>query len=86
MNRPLRLLAPLAVLQMAVPAPSHASVMLLAACGGTGAPIPVRIPARDDGSKNLPCCKVCHIAMRKRAGTDSCCQSDGEGEDECDGC
>lgn len=86
MSRLMRLLAPLAVLQMAAPAPAHASVIMVASCGGTGAPIPLRIPAKDDGSQNLPCCKVCHISMRKRATADSCCANAGEGEDESDGC
>lgn len=82
----MRLLAPLAVLQMAMPAPGNASVIMVASCGGTGAPIPLRIPAKDDGSQKLPCCKVCHISMRKRATADSCCENAGEGEDESDGC
>lgn len=86
MSLVLRLLAPLAVLQMALPAPAHASVMMVASCGGSGALIPIRIPARDDGSKNLPCCKICHISMRKRAAVDSCCGDDEEGEDATDGC
>jgi hypothetical protein len=86
MSRLLRLLAPLAVLQMAAPAPSHASVMMVASCGGNGAPIPLRIPTKDDGGKNLPCCKVCHISMRKRSAADSCCANGEEGEDETDGC
>jgi hypothetical protein len=86
MNRLMRLFAPLAVLQMAMPSPGHASVMMVASCGGTGGPIPIRIPAKDDGSKNLPCCKVCHISMRKRTGTDSCCGNGDDGEGEGDGC
>jgi hypothetical protein len=48
---------------MAAPA-AHA--VLVPICG-QGAPI--RLPTRDDG----PACKICHIAMRKRAGGDSCC-------------
>ncbi|MCX7283349.1 MAG: hypothetical protein NTX28_04760 [Novosphingobium sp.] len=81
--RALRLLAPLAVLQMVLPAPANASVIMVAACGGNGGAIPIRLPQRDDGSKNLPCCKVCHIAMRKRALADSdCCNGDEGPEDE----
>lgn len=80
-----RVLAPLAVLQMALPAPAHGSVVMVAACGGTGAPVPLRIPARDDGKGSLPCCKVCHIAMRKRTGADNCCGLDDEDESDCDG-
>lgn len=86
MSRLMRFLAPLAVLQMASPAPSHASVMMVASCGGGGAPIPIRIPAKDDGSENLPCCKICHISMRKRASADSCCDNGDDGEGEGDGC
>lgn len=81
MSRVMRLLAPLAVLQMAMPAPANASVIMVASCGGNGAPVPMRIPAKDDGGKNLPCCKVCHISMRKRATADSCCGNESEGED-----
>ena len=51
MSLVMRLLAPLAVLQMAMPAPAHANVMMVASCGGNGAPIPIRIPARDDGTR-----------------------------------
>lgn len=90
MSLVMRLLAPLAVLQMAMPAPAHANVMMVASCGGNGAPIPIRIPARDDGTRDLPCCKICHISMRKRASADSCCDigdDDGQGnEGEGDGC
>lgn len=86
MSRVMRLLAPLAVMQMAMPAPAHASFMMVASCGGTGVPIPIRIPAKDDGGKNLPCCKICHISMRKRAGADSCCENGDDGEGEGDGC
>ncbi|TWH88215.1 hypothetical protein IQ25_00330 [Novosphingobium taihuense] len=82
----MRFAAPLAVLQMAMPAPSHASVIMVASCGGAGTPVPLRIPDKDDGSKSLPCCKICHISMRKRATADSCCENTGEGEDESDGC
>ena len=78
-----RILAPLAVLQMIVPSPAAAGrTIMLAACGGNGASIPVRLPAREDGSQNLPCCKVCHISMRKRSAADSCCSNGGEGEDD----
>jgi hypothetical protein len=56
-------LAALAVMQMAVPA-AHA--VMVPVCG-QGAPI--RLPTRDDGTS----CKICHIAMRKRGGGDSCC-------------
>lgn len=86
MSLVMRLLAPLAVLQMAMPARAHASVMMVASCGGSGAPIPIRIPAKEDGTKNLPCCKICHISMRKRAAADTCCDSDGDEEGEGDGC
>lgn len=80
--RLLRLLAPLAVVQMAAPAPANTSVIMVASCGGIGGgAVPIRIPTKDDGSKNLPCCKVCHIAMRKRAGGDSCCGNGDDGPD-----
>lgn len=78
-SRALRLLAPLAVLQMAAPGPANASVIMVASCGGSGGMVPLRLPQKDDGSKNLPCCKVCHIAMRKRASADSCCDDGDEG-------
>ncbi|MFN4135765.1 MAG: hypothetical protein ACK4G2_08940 [Novosphingobium sp.] len=79
-----RILAPLAVLQMIAPAPAAAAgrTIMLAACGGNGASIPVRLPARDDPGQNLPCCKVCHISMRKRSAADSCCANGEEGEDD----
>ena len=86
MSRLLKVLAPLAVLQMAAPAPASAAWIMVASCGGSGGMIPVRIPAKDDGSKNLPCCKVCHISMRKRTGADSCCGNGDDGEGEGDGC
>jgi len=81
----LRLLAPLAVLQMAAPGPANATLIMVASCGGNGGAVPLRLPQKDDSSKNLPCCKVCHISMRKRAAADSCCGNGDEGEGESNG-
>lgn len=85
MSRALRLLGPLAVLQMAAPGPASAAYIMVASCGGSGSMVPVRVPGKDDGSQNLPCCKVCHISMRKRLTADSCCGNSDEGEDDTDG-
>ncbi len=78
MSRAFTWLAPFAVLQMVTPAPAQASLIMVPSCGGTGGMVPLRVPHKNDGSKNLPCCKVCHISMRKRSAADSCC---GEEED-----
>ncbi len=78
MSRALKWLAPFAVLQMAVPAPVQASLIMVPSCGGNGGMVPLRLPYKDDGSKGQPCCKVCHISMRKRSADASCC---GEEED-----
>jgi len=51
--------------------------VMVALCGG-GAPIP--LPMKNHGS-DLPCCKICHSAMRKRFGAHKCCSKNG-GEDE----
>lgn len=85
-RRALHLLAPLAILQMAAPAPASAQWVMVASCGGSGGTVPVRIPGKDDGGKNLPCCKVCHISMRKRLAADSCCGNGDDGESDSDGC
>ena len=73
MTRALRLLASFAVLQMALPMPTQASTLMVPSCGGSGGVVPLHLPRKDDGSGNLPCCKVCHISMRKRSSDDSCC-------------
>lgn len=78
MSRLLNLLAPLALIQMASPAPAQASFVMVPSCGGSGGAIPIRIPGKNDGNSGQPCCKVCHISMRKRIGDDSCC---GEEDD-----
>jgi hypothetical protein len=80
MSRVMTLLAPLAVLQMASPAPAQASFVMVPSCGGVAGMVPLPLPGKSDGN-NLPCCKVCHISMRKRLAADSCC---GE-EDDTDG-
>lgn len=86
MSRLLKLLAPLAVIQMASPAPAQASFVMVPSCGGTGGMVPIRIPGKNDGNNNQPCCKVCHISMRKRFAADSCCDdSEREDEDESSG-
>lgn len=36
-------------------------------------------PRKPSGDSTAPCCAICHSAMRKRAGGDSCC---GDEEDE----
>lgn len=78
----MRALAPLAVLQMALPAPVAANVMLVPVCGqASGRSVPMRIPMKNDAPGGSPCCKICHISMRKRAGADSCCGEDGFGGD-----
>lgn len=78
MSRLLKLLAPLAILQMASPAPAQASFVMVPLCGGSGREVPIRIPGKNDGNNNQPCCKVCHISMRKRLAVDTCC---GEEDD-----
>lgn len=78
MSRLLKLLAPLAIIQMASPAPAQASFMMVPACGGAGGMVPIRVPGKNDGNNNQPCCKVCHISMRKRSAADNCC---GEEDD-----
>ncbi|MBB3860774.1 hypothetical protein GGQ88_002043 [Novosphingobium hassiacum] len=78
MSRALKFLAPLAVIQLAMPAPAQSALIMVPSCGGTGGMVPLRLPTKDDGGKNQPCCKVCHISMRKRSAADSCC---GEEED-----
>lgn len=70
----MRMLAPLAALQIALPAPAAASFVVVPICGQAGGhPLPLRIPAENDGPGGSACCKICHISMRKRAGADSCC-------------
>ncbi|MCW1381469.1 hypothetical protein OLX02_01400 [Novosphingobium sp. KCTC 2891] len=79
MNRLHAVLAPLAVLQMAAPAPSGAAFLLVPICGeAAGHVVPIRVPAKNDAPGGAPCCKICHISMRKRIGGDSCC---GEEDD-----
>lgn len=78
-----RALAPLAVAQMALPAPATASFVLVPICGEAGGhPLPLRIPAKNDQPGGSPCCKVCHISMRKRAGGDSCCGDEDNGDED----
>lgn len=79
MNRAFALLAPLAALQLAVPAAAGGRVIAVEGCGQlAGHPVPVRLPLRKSG-EGSPCCgKICHISMRKRAAADSCC---GEEDD-----
>lgn len=77
MSRAFAMLAAGAVLQLALPAQA-ASPVMIALCGG-GAPI--RLPMKNDGS-DQPCCKICHSAMRKRGGADSCCEKDAPDEEE----
>ncbi|MDF8331584.1 hypothetical protein [Novosphingobium cyanobacteriorum] len=79
MTRLFSILAPLAVFQMVAPMPGGAMVMLVPVCGeGGGRTVPLNIPMKNDGPGGAPCCKICHIAMRKRLGGDSCC---GEEDD-----
>ncbi len=85
MSRLLKLLAPLAILQMASPAPAQATFVMVPSCGGSGGMVPIRIPGKNDGKNNQPCCKVCHISMRKRLVADTCCdESDRDSDDESD--
>lgn len=79
--RPIALPAALALAQMVLPVPAGAATVMIAMCGdGVPATLPLRIPRRDSVPSGAPCCKVCHIAMRKRAGAATCCM----GEDETD--
>ncbi len=78
MSRMLKWLAPFAVLQLAIPAPAQASLIMVPSCGGTGGMVPLRLPLKGNGDKDQSCCKVCHISMRKRIAADICC---GEEED-----
>lgn len=84
MSRLFAMLAPLAVVQMALPAPAQAAFVLVPICGEPGHSQPIRVPGRQDGPGGAPCCKICHISMRKRIGGDSCCDHDEPGEDEAD--
>lgn len=77
MSRLIKFMAPLALVQMASPAPVQAHFVMVPSCGGAGGMVPLRLPGKSDGN-NLPCCKVCHISMRKRLSSDSCC---GEEDD-----
>ena len=82
MSRLFAVLAPLAVLQMAAPAPASAAFMLVPICGqGAGRPMPVRLPLKNDAPGGGPCCKICHISMRKRTGAGTCCGDEDHGED-----
>lgn len=76
-----RLLAPLAVMQMTLPATASAQVMMVPICGDPGHFRPIRLPGKNDGPSGAPCCKICHISMRKRIGGDSCCDHDEPGDD-----
>ncbi|MCY1672243.1 hypothetical protein OVA07_14650 [Novosphingobium sp. SL115] len=78
MSLMLKVLAPLAVLQMASPAPAQASFIMVASCAG--GMVPLRVPGKNNDNNNLPCCKVCHISMRKRLTTDSCCGEEDDGD------
>lgn len=69
----------LALAQMIAPAPAQAAFMMVPVCGeNAGRPLPIRLPMKNDAPGGAPCCKICHIAMRKRSGGDSCC---GEEDD-----
>lgn len=82
LGRTALLLAPLALVQMVMPAPARAAFVLVPICGEGGHAAPIRLPGRDDGPGGAPCCKICHIAMRKRtAAASGCC---GQGEDDPD--
>lgn len=71
-------LAPLAVAQMALPAPAQASVIMVASCAG--GMVPLRVPGKQGENNSLPCCKVCHISMRKRLAADNCCGEEDDGD------
>ena len=71
----------IALAQMTSPMPGGAAFMLVPICGQYGGqPVPIRLPRKDDGPGGTPCCKICHSAMRKRVGGNTCC----DGEDEAD--
>ncbi len=78
MSRMFKVMAALAAMQLATPAPAQAALIMVPACGGAGGMVPLHLPLKGDSGKNQPCCKVCHISMRKRSAADSCC---GEEED-----
>ncbi len=79
MNRSFALLGALAVVQLAIPVqafPAHP--VMVALCSG-GAPIPLPMKNHDPEKQ---CCKICHSAMRRRGGADTCCsQDEGEAEE-----
>jgi hypothetical protein len=45
---------------------------MIALCRG-GAPVPLPMKNHDPEKQ---CCKICHSAMRRRGGADSCCRED----------
>lgn len=80
--RTIALPAALAILQMVLPAPAMGGTIMVPMCGeATARPIPLRIPRRDDAPSGAPCCKICHIAMRKRAGAGRCCPGEDDTDD-----
>lgn len=64
-----------------VPICGEAGNVLLIRAGGQGAGQGggQGQPRKPSGDSTAPCCAICHSAMRKRAGGDSCC---GDEEDE----
>jgi hypothetical protein len=70
----LALPALVAAANLAAPAPAAAHVMMVPICGEFGGrAVPIRLPGRENPAGNSQACKICHIAMRKRSGADSCC-------------
>lgn len=68
------LLAAGAALQLSVPAQAAGPVMLQLCSGGAPVPLPMK-------EKNAPGCKICHSAMRKRAGSSHCCGDEEDSPD-----
>ena len=70
----LALPAIMAAATLVAPMPVAAHVMMVPICGENGGrAVPIRLPGRDNLPDGMPGCKICHIAMRKRGGADSCC-------------
>jgi hypothetical protein len=74
----MHLLGPLAVLQLALPAQA-AGPLMVQVCGG-GAPVRLPPPSPMKDNKSA-CSKICHSAMRKRAGAAHCCDDEEDSPD-----
>lgn len=75
--------ASLALMQMTAPTPTGAAFMLVPICGQYGGQyggqsVPLRLPGKPDPANGSPCCKICHISMRKRGQGLGCCDEGDE--------